>query len=1251
MMYYPDNLPVLNHKKEIIESLVTNQVTIIAGDTGSGKTTQLPKFCLEVLGENSKGIIGCTQPRRVAAVTVSERVAEELGGLGNQVGYQIRFHDRTTPETRIKFMTDGVLLAESQRDPLFSKYDVVILDEAHERSLNIDFLLGYFKNILVKRKDLKLIITSATIDTESFARHFPGSVIIAIEGRTFPVDIEYKPIEDDPNSDREGYLEHCVKAIEEIFMVEAPGDILAFLPTERDIRICCDLLKGRNLDAEVLPMFGRLVPADQRKIFKHYNKTKIVVATNVAETSITVPGIRYVVDSGLARISSYNVRAKTTSLPVSKISQASCDQRKGRCGRVAAGLCVRLYSEEDYLGRPQYTLPEIQRSNLAEVILRMIAFKLGDPRNFPFIDSPHSTTIRDGYKQLHELGAVTSKNTLTKQGAMMAKMPIDPCIARIIIESVSNNCLKEIKIIATALAIQDPRVRPADREKEADAAHAVFSHPHSDFIVLLNIWKHFHGEQGKVRSWSRLKKFCKTHFLSFQRMREWHDLHDQMNRVLKRWDTFQETNHDGSYEEIHRSLAIGFLRNIGRKKEKKIYQTTSNKEVMIFPGSHQFLKSGQWILAASFLETNRLYALTVATIEPEWLESIAGKLCKYSWDNPRWMKSRGQVVAEEKVSLFGLIFIAKRLVNFGQRDSRNHAEAREIFIQEALIGGQLQGSYPFLSHNLQLVKKWEDTQQRLRKRDILADDLILHNFYNKHLDISIYDRTTLNRSLKKKKSPKKLFLQENDILLRQVGDRELLDFPINRTIGSYQFKLEYNFEPGKTDDGVTMKIPVSLVDVVSPEICEWLVPGLLKEKITFLLKSLPKRIRKHLIPLNITVDRILDDIDQNKGSFYNALEGSILKFFTLTVNRADWSTELPPHLRMRFALYDDKGTITHVGFELHKLSAKLQEKPTQRSGQAALSSEDKKTIKEWDKKILKKWDFATLPEKFTLHTPRGEFAGFRHTVILPIPNKGGVEIGFLDSLHDAIRVNKQGMLCLYRLQFADQFKALKKYCTTTLSGPSSLVFIQRYKNKKEACDALVTFVLHGVFPGCVGNIHNQKTFEANLKQVNAAGLYRAGIIICDKVMVLLRRRAEVQKQIAHYTHLSKKTHSFSEKRFNQYQLLLDEIISSNFLLEGSVEIIDDYDRYLRGLFIRIERAYVDFSKDDKKNAQIIPHEQNLQYMVKNRKELSAEGDLLFVEYKNMLQEFRLSLFSPEIKTKKSVSAKKLKKLWNEISVS
>ncbi len=1243
---YPNHLPVITHRDEIIRLLTKQQVIIVAGDTGSGKTTQLPKFCLEAF-PNDRLMIGCTQPRRVAALSVSGRVSEELGSLGDIVGCKIRFHDQTSSSTKIKFMTDGVLLAETIHDPLLKRYGVIILDEAHERSLNIDFLLGFLKNILPNRPDLKLIITSATIDTSAFSKHFSGAPVVRVQGRTYPVELRHLPVPEDQFNEKDGYIEHCVHAIRDLYMTEPPGDILAFLPTERDIRTCCDLLEGLFENAVILPMFGRLQTADQKRIFNSYKETKIVVATNIAETSITVPGIRYVVDSGLARISTYNVRARTTGLPITRISQASCEQRKGRCGRVAPGVCIRLYSEEDYQSRDEYTLPEIRRSNLAAVVLQMIYLNLGDPLSFPFIDPPHPNAVRDGFKLLTELGAIDKNRKLTRYGKIMATMPIDPCIARVIIEAGKNGSLREIRIIAAAIAIQDPRVRPADLEKQADEAHKSCAHPQSDFLSLLNIWNLFHDVQDKVNSWSRLRKFCKTHFLSFQRMREWLDLHEQMGRILERYPEYRENTNDASYQMIHSALASGFLRNIAVKKKDKIYHGIAGRELMIFPGSHQFLKSGQWIIAASFVETSRLYALTVASIEPEWLEELGKHLCKYSWSHPRWEKKAGQVIADEKVSLFGLTIITSRRVNFGRCDPANKKEARKIFINSALLTGEISGIYPFLQHNLNLIATWQDTERRLRKHDILVDDMTLFSFYDKRLGDGVYDRFTLNRFLKKA-GQQSLMMTDDDIIRRLPHTNELANFPPHLSMGSLELKLEYHFEPGTEHDGVTVRIPITIAHTLKPEIFEWLVPGLLQEKTLFLLKGLPKSIRKQFIPLNNTVDFLLDSIVLYQGSYFQALERTLFKFFKKSVRRSDWPKNLPDHLSMRFVLFNVDGKTIASGRDLSKLISSVEHTEQIKTTDQLVPNNDS-LIARWQDLVVRQWDFADLPDKITLYTRQEkEIAGYLYPAVHPLPDQGGVTIRFENTPKAARKITSDGMSYLYRLQFQDQFKALKRFCSTKLSGPSSFWLIEGMESQKQALENLLDFILRELFSTASGTIHTREQFSAAVADVKMKGLYRSGTEICEAVLSLLRRRREVKDQIMRFSRLSQKSRSFSPERYHEYTELLEEILPADFLRTFTLEMLSDCDRYLRSLLIRIERAHVDFTKEVTKKQRLHPYLVNYHSVKKRKKELSDECLSLIEEYKFLIHEFRISIFSPEIGTRIPISEKKLGKLWQKI---
>ena len=768
---YPDELPIVAHRDEIIEAITKHNVVIISGDTGSGKTTQIPKMCLEA-GRGQKKMIGCTQPRRIAAITVADRVAQELGGKYSYlVGHKIRFQDKTTKNTKIKFMTDGILLAETRSDQRLRAYDTLIIDEAHERSLNIDFLLGYAKQLLTKRKNLKIIITSATIDTEKFAAHFNKAPIIEVSGRTYPVEVRYRPAEKSTeDKENNSYIDLAVKEVLDLRRKRENGDILIFMPTERDINETIELLneelnplagqkkKGpRNTNIHILPLFGRLRAADQGRVFRHFKGQKIIVATNIAETSVTVPGIRYVIDTGLARISSYNLRARTTSMPVSAVSRASCDQRKGRCGRVGPGICIRLYSQEDFLNRPEFTLPEIKRSNLAEVILRMIDLKLGDPSSFPFIDPPAARAIRDGYDLLHELGAldVTGQEPrLSANGRIMAMLPLDPRISRMIIEAREHNCLQEIVIIASALAIQDPRIRPAEAEAESDQAHAKFKVHPSDFLSYLKIWEEFNNlpfkGQGKDKNKSRsqMRKFCRSHFLSYQRLREWQDIYEQVSTTLLEEKGFTMNRIPASYENIHYAILSGFLRNIGFRKAKNIYQGAQGKELMLFPGSVLFNKGGQWIMAAELVETARLYARTTANIKVDWIEPLAGSLCRSTYSNPRWEKKNGQVIANEKVTIFGLVLVASRKKNYASISDSTRKEARDIFIHSALIQGELMGRYPFLEHNQNLIARFEKIEDRLRQRNVLADDYVLYKFYDTRLDPSVHDRASLNRFLK-----------------------------------------------------------------------------------------------------------------------------------------------------------------------------------------------------------------------------------------------------------------------------------------------------------------------------------------------------------------------------------------------------------------------------------------------------------------------------------------------------------------------
>ncbi len=860
---YPAELPITDRKEAILRAIAENQVVVITGETGSGKSTQIPKMCLEA-GRGVRGVIGCTQPRRIAAITLADRVSEELGPEGQRwVGYKIRFQDRTRPSTRIKFMTDGILLAEAQSDRQFRAYDTLVIDEAHERTLNIDFLLGLIRRVLPARPDLKVIVTSATIDPEKFSRAFGDAPIIEVSGRTYPVDVWYRPIEEPESGDDENgdvtYVDQAVTAVDELRKGRARarrGDILVFMPTESDIRETVQRLEEkRYFNTLVMPLFGKMASADQKRIFQATTEEKIIVATNVAETSITIPRIRYVVDTGLARIAHYNSRSRTRSLPVARISQASADQRKGRCGRVEAGVCIRLYSSDDYQGRPPYTAPEILRSNLAEVILRMLYLRLGNIQEFPFLDPPSPAAIKDGFAVLKELGAVDDHRRLTGIGKTMARLPLDPRLARMLLQSKKEGSLNEMIVLAAALSAQDPRERPLDKEAQADQAHAVFRDVRSDFVGLLKVWNACwprrqaaarengdapdsvsgldpgpgpgppaerngaaQPDAGKLeaayvpRSQSQLRKFCRERFLSYRRMREWKDIHEEILNILDEIGGFEANSKPAGYDAIHRAVVSGYLSNIAMRREKNVYLGTKSRQVMLFPGSGLFNKGGSWITAAEVVQTSRLYARTAANIEPEWLEELGGHLCRSTYFEPHWEKKRGQVAAFERVTLYGLPIVERRKINYA---GVHPEEARDIFIRSALVEGDIPDTYGFHRHNTDLVRQIEDLENKTRRRGLLVDEEAVYDFYARRLPV-LSDLRTLDRLIRDRGGDDFLRMTESDLLGAEPDFGEIERFPDVLRLGDAELPLRYAFSPGEQDDGITVTIPIHALGQLSP---------------------------------------------------------------------------------------------------------------------------------------------------------------------------------------------------------------------------------------------------------------------------------------------------------------------------------------------------------------------------------------------------------------------------------------------------
>jgi ATP-dependent helicase HrpA len=847
---YPEILPVSQKREDIAKAIAENQVVIVAGETGSGKTTQLPKICAE-LGRGKKGVIGHTQPRRLAARSVANRIAEEMQTkLGDYVGYKVRFNDQVSDDTQIKLMTDGILLAEIQHDRYLNQYDTIIIDEAHERSLNIDFLLGYLRELLPKRKDLKVIITSATIDPERFSKHFNDAPIIEVSGRTYPVETRYRPLNSEDEKDKD-QIDGIIDAVDELSL-EGEGDVLIFLNGEREIRDTADALNKLKLrDTEVVPLYARLSSAEQNRIFQSHSGRRLVLSTNVAETSLTVPGIKYVIDPGTARISRYSYRTKVQRLPIEEISQASANQRKGRCGRVQEGICIRLYAEEDFESRPEFTDPEILRTNLASVILQMTALGLGEIEAFPFVEAPDKRNIQDGVRLLEELGAIATskqgeKKKLTKMGRQLSRLPIDPRLARMVIEASKQGCLNELMIIASALSIQDPRERPSDKQQSADDKHRRFHDKESDFLTYLNLWEYIQKKQ-KELSGNQFRKHCKQEYLNYLRIREWQDVYFQINQSMKEMD-MKLTDSAGDYLKIHTSILSGLLSHIGLKdQEKNEYQGARNAKFSIFPASGLFKKQPKWIMSAELVETSKLWGRVIAKIQPEWIEPLAGHLIKRSFSEPHWSKKQAAVMAHEKVTLYGIPIVPKRLVNYGSIDP---TISREIFIRSALVEGEWETRHSFFKNNRKLLAEVEELEHKSRRRDILIDDDELFDFYDQRVDTQVVSGKHFDSWWKKelKANPNQLDFEKEMLFKGDASHVTELDYPNFWHQNGLKLKLSYQFEPGENSDGVTVHIPLPILNQVKMDGFDWQIPGLRKELVISLIKALPKGLRRNFGP-------------------------------------------------------------------------------------------------------------------------------------------------------------------------------------------------------------------------------------------------------------------------------------------------------------------------------------------------------------------------------------------------------------------
>ena len=1229
---YPAELPITQWRQEIVSALRQHQVVVITGETGSGKSTQIPKFCLEA-GRGRRGIIGCTQPRRIAAVTLAARVSEEIGQIGPRlVGYKIRFQDRTAGTTVIKFMTDGILLAEAQKERNLGPYDTIIVDEAHERSINIDFLIGILKQTLPNRPDLKVIITSATIDPQKFSNAFCGAPVIEVSGRTWPVEVWYRPADQtgDDEAAEANYIDQAVAAADTLKLRSADrGDVLIFMPTESDIMETVQRLEEKRYEnTVVMPLFGRMAACDQKKIFALTAEDKIVVATNVAETSITIPRIKYVIDTGLARTAWYNARSKTRSLPVGPVSRASADQRKGRCGRVEAGICVRLYSESEYLDRPLYTPPEIQRSNLAEVILRMLYLRLGRIQDFPFLDPPSPSAIKDGFTVLRELGAVDDRNRLTPVGKMMARLPLDPRISRMLIEARRQNALRELMIIGAALSIQDPRERPLDREAQARQAQAVFQDPRSDFISLLKIWQACWQEDGESpgSAWGRLRKFCREHFLSFRRIREWRDIFEQIRYILNELGDFNENSSPASCDAVHRSVLSGYLSQVAMRKDKNVYTAARGRQAMVFPGSNIFGKGGQWIVASELVQTSRLFARTAANIEAEWIEDVGRHVVKYSWSEPHWEMKRGQVTAFEKATLYALTVVDRRKVNF----ARHHpAEARKIFIRSALVGGDLPRKYDFLDHNRALLSEIEQLENKTRRRDLLVDEEVLFDFYDARIP-QISDVRSFDKFIKEMGGNGFLKMKKENLLRNEPDFDQIEQFPDTLSVNGAELPLKYMFRPGEQNDGITLIVPVHTLPALSAELFEWLVPGMLPQKVTLLLKGLPKGIRRQLAPVNEIVRRIMRDLDFGHGDFFSRLGEVVFNLTGARITPDQWeSGQLPDHLRMRFEVIGPLGNLLASGRNIEALRLIAFEKH-----EDTLWHEARKT---WERDELAGADFDDLPHSIEIGTDALGLPRFAYPGLADEQAKVAVRL-FADALR-ARESSRAGLMRLYKNTFAAELKEFRKDWAFPDAFASTVFFMG---GLKEASSALYDYILRSLF-GLESPQHPDRTaFLKNCERLKGR-LGIAGNEVRTAVLDAVRHRHDARAALDRFMRMAGSNRAVTD-RLAVIAAELETLVPPDFLSHFPDRRVRLLPRYLRALRIRAERAYVYPEKDQAKESQLDAHLAQLDQITDRVRLRPTRKGLDFIEdVGQMIEEFKISLFAPEIKTLFPVSGKRIDK--------
>ena len=1250
-LIYDDALPIVARREEIAAAIRDNPVVIVCGETGSGKSTQLPKICLEI-GRGVAGLIGHTQPRRIAARSIATRLAEELGtSVGQKVGFKIRFTDATGPQTLVKVMTDGVLLAESQHDRFFDQYDTLIIDEAHERSLNIDFLLGYLKRLLEKRADLRVVITSATIDAERFAAHFDAAPIVEVSGRTYPVEVLYRPLVSDEGEEQIDPIRGVADAVEEVCGLGG-GDVLVFLPTERHILEASHKLRGRNLPGgkpEILPLYARLSTAEQNRVFQPHTARRIVLATNVAESSLTVPGIRYVVDCGTARVSRYSARSKLQRLPIERISQASADQRKGRCGRIGPGVCIRLFDEEDYLSRDKFTSPEIQRTNLAAVILQLLAFELGSIDEFPFLDPPRAEAIRDGYKSLLELNAIDEQRKLLPLGRQLARLPVDPRIGRMIVEADREHCLADVLIIASALEVQDPRERPADRQQDADHAHAQWADQNSDFLAWLNLWEFVqHLKQQTTRSGFR--KACQQNFLSEVRLREWQEVHRQLLEMVqqagmhvgkRRFSAgtkpgpgeLRATSRRGSpgasvppakddasgYAAIHRSLLSGLLSSVAQRGESSEYTAAGGGKFQLWPGSGVFGSKPKWIVAAEMVETTRRYLRTAARIDPDWIEPLATHLVTRSYSDPHWDRRAGGAMAAEKVSLFGLTIVPRRRVRYTAIDPK---VSRQLLIQRGLVEGDYDTKAEFFQHNQRLVREIEELAARTRRRELIVEPQLVADFYEARLPRTVVDHASLEKWRRdaEQKNRRVLFLTEADLLGNQQAAADGDQYPDDLQIDRLKLPLVYHFEPGAEQDGVTVTVPRASLTQLSEERLGWLVPGLVADKIEALIRSLPKAVRRNLGAAPELAKRIAGDVAFASAPLPILVAAALSKHSGEKITPDMFDEErLPPHLRMKIRVIDGGGRTVIEGRNLAAIREHLGD-------QAAPPPPAESP---WHRDGITRWDFGPLPEHVDL--PYGGLTLTRHPAVVDAHRS--VSLRLLETQVEASRLTRMGVLRLFALAEHRELKAQVQW----------LPQIERLRlygaplgKSRSIDDQLIDLLASRAFYATGEVPRDADSFEVQ----RLAG--RRNIVPAVQEVTKL-----VQSLLAAYHDVRL---ALEEPRPATCQPALDDIrgqllalFAENFLTATPWSWLVHFPRYLKAVDLRLKKLTTGgLDRDRQQLALLAPRQEELRRRVKPSVWADIDNPPL-AHYRWLLEELRVSLFAQELGTSQPVSPQRLDK--------